>query len=88
MKRVKIMLSSVLVVAIVAGTLAFKVKKTQLRCAYTHTTTTNCPFWKKTFLITVSEGSPGLYGTTLVEPASGVCPTRVSVCTAKVTPEE
>ena len=74
MKSVKIMLSAVLVMAVIAGALAFKVKKAQNRCVYTHTTSVSCPFWKKDISITTLRQTSEAYGTTLVIPASGVCP--------------
>lgn len=74
MKRVKLMLGGVVLMAVVAGSVAFKAKVAQQRCVYTHTTSTNCPFLTKSFSITATTTDVTKYATTLIVPASGVCP--------------
>ena len=85
MKSVKIMLSAVLVMAVLAGALAFKAKKVLQKCVYTTTsnTTTVCPYFSKTFYLTTTVG--GIRGNTLVIPPSGVCPSETAC--AKITEE-
>ena len=60
MKKVKIMLSAVAVMAIVGGSLAFKAKKAPLplRCLYTSASQSPaCPFVAKTRVITTTTGA-------------------------------
>lgn len=52
MEKVKLMLSAVLILSVVACTLAFKARKAVLSCLYTHTTSANCPYITKDFNLT------------------------------------
>ena len=78
MKRVKIMLSAVLMMGILAGALAFRAKKVFQKCVYTaaNSTTTVCTYRVKDFVLTTSVG--GILGNTLVIPVSGICPPTTS----------
>lgn len=79
------MLSAILVMAIVAGVLAFKVK-TEIVCAYAKTiavnppVTTTCPLVGGGFFITTA-GAPTQYATTLpTAPGQSPCPTITAIC--------
>lgn len=91
MKRVKIMLSAVLVMAVVAGALAFKAKKSVRFCVYTHTASTSCPFLTTDFSITTPtvNGDPTTIYVTTLDPQVAPCPTT-TVCTntLKITAEQ
>lgn len=83
MKKVKLMLSGIFVVAIAASALAFKASRIPNICAYaatsntTATTIGNCPFVTLSATTTVL-GAPNQYATAFPRPATG-CP-PVSVC--------
>ena len=90
MKRVQIMLSSMVVLAIVAGALAFKAKSPDV-CAYgiqdpSKPLTTTCPFIARGDIQTVVAGNDELYATTLAT-VNNTCPTLVTVCPQNFTTE-
>jgi hypothetical protein len=88
MNKVKIMLSAILVIAIFAGTLAFKSKMFTNQCVYKWTYQlpqgANCTFLTKGIYTTTYMG--GILGAIISVPASGNCPpTTFGLCTTKIT---
>jgi hypothetical protein len=88
MKKVKIMLSAILVIALVAGALAFKAKNFLTFCAYSRITTAGqptCTFLAKGLYSTTD--LPAITGTILTVPVSGNCTTTTAtaLCTTQIT---
>jgi hypothetical protein len=81
MKRVQIMLSSIVVLAIVAGALAFKAKSPDV-CAYAKSgnfgATVACPLIVRDDVET-APGSSSQYATTLAT-VNNTCPTTETIC--------
>jgi hypothetical protein len=92
MKRVKIIISAVLVMAVVAGALAFKAKDSVRRCLYEHTTSTNCPLVDYDFIqttLTVQGDPTTICFTTLAAASEPLCPeTTTCACTIKTVSEQ
>lgn len=89
MKRVKIMLSAICVMAIVAGALAFKAK-TEAVCVYARTitvnppSTTTCPLVGTGVFSITTAGATTQYASFLPTVANS-CPTATTVCSQSKT---
>jgi hypothetical protein len=80
MKKVKVMLSGLVVVAVVSGALAFKAVKTTQRCIYTKSSAGQTALLTKTGIEGFVETSTGDFATIL--PLSGTtCPATTNVAT-------
>ncbi|WP_162915591.1 hypothetical protein [Paraflavitalea soli] len=88
MKKVRIMLSAICILAIVAGALAFKVKSPDV-CAYERLLSngpvaTKCPFFGVGNYYTTTQGAAvNQYATTVPKPSVGDCPAEIICNRAK-----